>query len=138
MMTRTYSELIRLPTFEERLAYLSLVGYVGETTFGFDRYLNQRFYTSVEWKKVRNDILVRDQYCDLACPDQEILYRPIVHHMNPVTLEQLEQGDPNILNPEFLICVSNATHEMIHFGKDLSSYSTKPIERFAGDTTPWL
>lgn len=136
MMTRTYSELIRLPTFEERFRYLKLHGTLGIATFGFDRYMNQNFYTSREWKLVRNEVIVRDSSCDLGILDRPIFEAIRVHHMNPITIEDFENGTDAILDPEFLICVSLNTHNTIHFGDEKSLYHL-PKERRKGDTKLW-
>lgn len=135
-MTRTYTELIRIPTFEERFEYLKLNGRVGSDTFGFDRYMNQILYRSYKWRKLRDGLIVRDNGCDLAHEDHPLSGRIIIHHMNPITPEQVEKDDPEIYNPEFLICTANITHEAIHYGD--SSLLPKPIiERRPGDTCPW-
>lgn len=136
-MLRTYSELITLPTFEERYRYLRLGGRVGEDTFGFDRYLNQIFYRSPEWKAVRDFVIVRDNGCDLACPDREILgSRILVHHMNPISAEDILDRSDILLNPEYLITTIKNTHDAIHYG-DESLLVTAPIERTKNDTCPW-
>lgn len=135
-MTRTYTELIRIPTFEERFEYLKLNGRVGSDTFGFDRWMNQILYRSYKWRKLRDGLIVRDNGCDLAHEGYPISGRIIIHHMNPITPEQVEKDDPEIYNPEFLICTANITHEAIHYGD--SSLLPKPIiERRPGDTCPW-
>lgn len=136
MKIRTFSELSRLTTFEERYEYLRLGGEVGIATFGYDRYLNQAFYHSKEWQWVRNEIIIRDNGCDLGMEDYDIKSRIYIHHMNPILLEQIEERDPSILDPEFLICVSHQTHNAIHFG-DASLLPQLPIERKPGDTTLW-
>lgn len=136
MKTRTYSELILLPTFEERFEYLKLDGSVAATTFGADRYINQLFYTSPEWKKVRRDIIIRDNGCLLGLEGYEIASGILIHHMNPVTLEQLINRDPKLLDPEYLICVDKLTHNAIHFG-DISLLPKLPKERMLYDTCPW-
>ena len=135
-MIRTYSELIRLPTFEERFEYLRLFGNVGRDTFGFDRYLNQRFYRSAEWKNVRTKVIARDLGCDLAIPDRDIFDLAIVHHMNPIYKEDILKRSEFLLNPEYLICVSKLTHDAIHYG-DESLLIVAPIERRPNDTCPW-
>jgi hypothetical protein len=135
-MIRTYSELIRLPTFEERYNYLRLDGELGATTFGFDRYLNQVFYTSKEWRRVRHEIIIRDNACDLGIEGRDIYNFIRVHHMNPITVEDFENGNPDILNPEFLICSSLNTHNAIHYG-DMKNLDRLPQERRKGDTTLW-
>lgn len=136
-MIRTYSELMRLATFEERFNYLKLHGEVGRDTFGFDRYLNQRFYKSPEWKHVRDQVIVRDMGCDLACKDIPINGKIIIHHMNPMSIEDLEQQPWLLLDPEFLVCVSHETHNAIHYGDDSILNKNKFEERSPNDTTPW-
>lgn len=134
---RTYSELKELKTFEERFKYLKLGGVVGAETFGFDRYFNQKFYTTTEWKQLRNRIIVRDLGCDLGCEDHEIFgQRIIIHHMNPIDLEDIEKKSDFLLNPEFLITTIHSTHNAIHYG-DESLIITAPIERCRNDTCPW-
>ena len=133
---RTYSELIQLPTFEERFDYLRLDGVVGKDTFGFDRYLNQQFYRSSEWKRIRNQVIVRDNGCDLGIDDYEIRGRILIHHMNPISIEDLQYMSDLLMNPEYLICVSHRTHNAIHYG-DESLIVTAPIERSQNDTCPW-
>jgi hypothetical protein len=135
-MIRTYSELMSLPTFEERYQYLRIGGKVGEDTFGFDRYLNQIFYKSDEWKSVRNEIIVRDCGCDLGMSDREIFGRIYIHHMNPITKEDILSRSDYLLNPEYLICTSKLTHDAIHYG-DESLLITAPVERRKNDTCPW-
>lgn len=134
---RTYSELIKLPTFKERFEYLKLGGVIGEETFGFDRYLNQMFYKSREWKKLRNDIIVRDNGCDLAMPDHEIIDQTIlIHHMNPLTKEDILNMTEFVLNPEYLICTILNTHNAIHYGNSDLLYQ-EPIVRYKNDMCPW-
>jgi len=135
-MIRKYSDLRRLETLEERFNYLALHGAVGRSTFGFDRYLNQRFYTSSEWRRVRNHIIVRDQGCDLGVDGHEIHDRVYIHHLNPMTVDDIVNGDPRTLDPEFLITVTHLTHNAIHYGNfDLLP---KPfVERKPGDTKLW-
>ena len=134
---RTYAELKELKTFEERFKYLKLGGVVGVETFGFDRYFNQKFYTTTEWKQLRNHIIVRDLGCDLGCEDHEIFgQRIIIHHMNPIDLEDIEKKSDFLLNPEFLITTIHSTHNAIHYG-DESLIITAPIERRRNDTCPW-
>jgi hypothetical protein len=135
-MIRTYSEFRRLKTFEERYRYLRLTGVVGESTFGFDRYLNQMLYTSRRWLRTRDGIIIRDQGCDLGIRDYEIHGRIIIHHMNPITIEELEINDDKIFDPEFLITTSYNTHNAIHFGSE-SLLPQQPIERRPNDTCPW-
>ena len=134
--TRTYSELITLPTFEERYRYLKLGGRVGEDTFGFDRYLNQIFYTSNEWRDVRDFVIIRDGGCDLGIPDREIHGRILVHHMNPIRQEDILRRSKFLLDPEYLICTIKNTHDAIHYG-DESLLILAPIERTKNDTCPW-
>lgn len=136
MRIRSYSELRRLSTFDERFDYLSMRGEVGAETFGFDRWINQRFYHSVEWNHVRNLVVYRDNACDLGIPGYEISARLMVHHMNPVTPEGLQQGDRWVLDPEYLITTTHRTHNAIHYG-DASLLARPPIQRRPGDTTLW-
>lgn len=136
MITRTYSELITLPTFEERYRYLKLDGKVGEETFGFDRYLNQAFYKSKEWLRIRDFVIARDQGCDLAMSDREIPGRILIHHMNPISVDDILRRSEFLLNPEYLICTIKNTHDAIHYG-DESILFTMPVERRKNDTCPW-
>lgn len=136
---KRYSELIRLPTFEERFAYLKLDGRVGESTFGGHRHLNQDFYRSDLWRKeIRNKIILRDNACDLGCEDRQIPNgsRLIIHHINPITLDDILENSDLITDPENLICVSYNTHQAIHYG-DISLLPTGLVERRPGDTCPW-
>ena len=135
-MIRTYSDLVLLKTFEERFDYLKLDGIAGTATFGFDRYLNQYFYTSYKWRQVRRDVIVRDNACDLAIPERAIFGAIRVHHMNPMTIEDIEDGNPDVFNLEFLICTSINTHNAIHFGSS-KSLTRLPLERSRNDTCPW-
>ena len=138
MSIRTYSELIRLKTFEERYRYLRLGGRVGEDTFGFDRYLNQVFYKSDEWLSVRDKVILRDLGCDLGCKDREIPdgVKILVHHMNPITKEDIMCNTEYLTNPEYLITTVKRTHDAIHYGND-SSISNMLIDRSPNDTCPW-
>ena len=136
MIIRTYSELITIPTFEERYEYLQLVGKVGEETFGFDRYLNQTFYKSNEWRDIRDHVIIRDNGCDLAMIDREIYGRILVHHMNPVSVDDIVRRSKYLLDPEYLICTTKITHDAIHYG-DSSLLITEPIERSKNDMCPW-
>ena len=136
MMIRTYSELIAHSTFEDRFEYLSLRGYVGESTFGFDRYLNQRFYNSRQWKQIRDYVIVRDKGCDLGIEGRDIFDGIRVHHMNPITPEDLEHKADILLDPEFLISTSLMTHNAIHFGSKENLFRM-PTERRRGDTVLW-
>ena len=133
---RTYSQLKQLQTFEERYDYLKLGGVVGEDTFGFDRYLNQNFYRSREWKRVRDEVIMRDNGCDLGIDGHEIRGKILIHHMNPITSEDIHRVSDYLLNPEYLICVAHRTHNAIHYG-DESLIVTSPIERTQNDTCPW-
>lgn len=135
-MIRTYSELIQYSTFEDRFDYLSLKGQVGEETYGFDRWMNQQFYRSSEWKQVRNLVIVRDSGCDLGILGREIGERIIIHHMNPIMINDIKDSSKYLLDPEYLICVSNNTHQAIHYG-DKSLLITEPIIRSRHDTCPW-
>lgn len=135
-MIRTYSELVKLNTFEERYRYLRLGGKVGEETFGFDRYLNQIFYGSREWKSVRDYVIVRDLGCDLGIKDREIYGRIIVHHMNPISVKDIQMRSEFLLDPEYLICTVKNTHDAIHYG-DEGLLILAPVERSKNDTCPW-
>lgn len=134
---RTYSELMRLQTFEERFRYLKLDGVIGEDTFGFDRYLNQEFYRSEQWKAVRREVIVRDNGCDLAIPDRPIFGKVIVHHMNPIALEDIDGNEKYILDPEYLITTYYMTHTAIHYGDESLLIPTELVERTKNDTCPW-
>ena len=135
-MNRSYFELRRLHTFEERFEYLSLKSSVGASTFGFDRYLNQQFYTSVQWRQVRDKVIVRDEGMDLGVDGYEIFDKIIIHHMNPMTIESIERGDPSVLDPDFLITTTHRTHNAIHFG-DKSLLAIPLVPRRSGDTRLW-
>lgn len=136
MSIKTYSELIKLPTFEERYRYLRLRGSVGKETFGFDRYLNQVLYRSQKWKSAREFVIIRDNGCDLGMDDREIPGLIIVHHMNPLTLKDIENESDFLYNPEYLISTTHSTHNAIHYG-DESLLILDPIERSKNDTCPW-
>ena len=136
MSIRTYSELILLPTFEERLKYLQLNGRIGDDTFGFDRYINQNFYRSAEWKRIRDQIIIRDNGCDLALEGYEIYGRILIHHMNPITVKDVELSTEYLMNPEYLICVTHNTHNAIHYG-DEKLLMKGPVVRTKNDTCPW-
>lgn len=136
MKIRTYSELITIPTFEERFEYLRLDGRVGEETFGFDRYLNQVFYKSKEWLQIRDYVITRDNGCDLGIEGHEIYGKVLVHHMNPISKEDILKRSDWLLNPEYLISTIKNTHDAIHYG-DASLLITAPIERKPNDTCPW-
>jgi hypothetical protein len=135
-MIKSYRELYRLKTFEERFEYLRLGGTVGRETFGFDRYLNQTFYHSREWRLSRRDIILRDNSCDLGIPDREIIGRIIIHHINPITIRDIENGADCVFNPDNLICISHNTSNALHYG-DASLFIKLPQERRKGDTCPW-
>lgn len=136
MRIRTYSELRRIEGFEERYDYLVLRGEVGKATFGFDRWINQRFYRSHEWQQVRDYVVFRDNGCDLGVPGYEIHARLMVHHMNPITPEDLEHGEDWVLDPEYLITTTHRTHNAIHYGGH-SLLVKPPVERRPGDTKLW-
>jgi hypothetical protein len=133
---RCYSELRRLETFEERFSYLSLKERVGNTTFGFDRWINQGFYHSREWEDARFSVILRDGGCDLGIPGREIKRGLLIHHMNPMSEQDIAQGEAWILNPEFLITTTKATHNALHYG-NFDSLPKPFVERVIGDTTPW-
>jgi hypothetical protein len=123
-------------TFEERYDYLKLNGSIGEATFGFDRYLNQIFYRSQKWKSVRNQIIIRDNGCDLGIDEFPIYGKIIIHHMNPITIDDIERESDFLMDPEYLICTTLNTHNAIHYG-DSSLLATVPITRVKNDTCPW-
>lgn len=135
-MIRRYSELRHIPTFEERFDYLKLNGSVGRETFGFDRYINQRFYTSKEWRDIRHYVITRDLGLDLGAEGYEINSRILIHHMNPIVVDDILHKNDDILDPEFLITTCHNTHNAIHYGD--SSLLPKPlVERSRGDTKLW-
>ena len=136
MITRTYSELITLPTFEERYRYLKLGGKIGVETFGYDRYLNQMLYNSPEWKTFRHNIIIRDNGCDLAMEGFEIYGMILVHHINPISVEDVLRRDPKIFDPENVVSTVLNTHNAIHYG-DESLLMLSPKPRVANDTCPW-
>ena len=136
MTIRTYSELIQIPTYKERFEYLRLDGQVGRDTFGYDRYLNQIFYRSQKWKSVRDQIIIRDNGCDLAMEGYDIYSKIIIHHMNPITIKDIEMESDYLMNPEFLICTTHNTHNAIHYS-DSNLLITAPVERTKNDTCPW-
>ena len=136
MSARSYSELITIPTFEARFEYLKLDGLVGEETFGFDRYLNQTFYRSQEWKSIRDFVIVRDLGCDLAIEGYEIHGKIYIHHMNPIRAADITTKSRMLLDPEFLISTTHNTHNAIHYG-DKNLLAIGPIERSKNDTCPW-
>ena len=135
-MLKCYSELLQLTTFKERYEYLRLDGVVGEETFGFDRYLNQIFYNSQEWKDIRRKIIIRDNGCDLGVEGYEIHGKILIHHMNPINLSDIVHKTDELLNPDYLITTVLSTHNAIHYG-DASLLPALPIERRANDTCPW-
>ena len=136
MGIRTYSELITIPTFEERFEYLQLKGSVGKDTFGYDRYLNQVLYRSPEWKRLRNQIIIRDDGCDLACDGYDVYGKVLIHHLNPITVEDVLARSRKVFDPDNLVCVSHSTHNAIHYG-DVDLLVTGPIIRTKNDTCPW-
>lgn len=136
MSIKTYSELITIPTFEERFEYLQLKGSVGKDTFGYDRHLNQVLYRSPEWKRLRNQIIIRDCGCDLACDGYDIYGKVLIHHLNPITVEDVLARNRKVFDPDNLVCVSHNTHNAIHYG-DVDLLITGPIIRTKNDTCPW-
>lgn len=135
-MILRYRDIRPLKTIQERYEYLRLGGQVGASTFGFDRYLNQAFYKSKEWQQTRNDVILRDNACDLGIESYDIFKGLVVHHMNPITIDDILQRKDYIFDPEFLICVSDRTHKAIHYG-DAGLLPKEPVQRIAGDTCPW-
>lgn len=135
-MIKSYSELILLPTFKERYEYLRLDCSIGEETFGFDRYINQKFYKSREWKSIRDQVIIRDNGCDLGIEGFEIYGKILIHHMNPILLKDIQTFSKFLLDPEYLICTTLDTHNAIHYG-DERLLVTSPIERTRNDTCPW-
>ena len=136
MNIRTYSELITIPTFEERYNYLKLNGIVGKETFGYDRYLNQLLYRSSDWRYFRDKIIIRDNGCDLACEGFELQSRIIIHHIDPITVEDIINKHPKVFDPENVVSTSHNTHLAIHYG-DKNLISIGPINRHKNDTCPW-
>ena len=134
-MNKSYRELRLLGTFEERLEYLRLIGNVGQETFGFDRYFNQRFYQSREWKQVRNKVLLRDNCCDLGMEGYELYGKMLIHHINPISLQDIQDASDYLFNPDNLITVSPDTHNAIHYGREL--VKREPMIRTPNDTCPW-
>ena len=135
-MIKTYSHLITLPTYEERYEYLRLSGQVGKETFGMDRYMNQVFYRSQRWKKIRDFVIFRDNGCDLGIEGREIYGKIIIHHMNPITIEDIERESEFLMDPEYLISTIHSTHNAIHYG-DEELLIKDPIDRKPNDTCPW-
>lgn len=135
---RTYTELSRIPSFEERYEYLRLASKVGESTFGFERCLNQTFYRSPEWKHARNEVIRRDNGCDLGFEGRDIFGPIEIHHINPITIEDIENGSDLLLDPDNLICTSPMTHKAIHFGDKTLLPRSMPTIRRPNDTCPWI
>lgn len=135
-MIKTYSDLSALKTFKERYEYLRLGGSVGKDTFGFDRYLNQLFYRSASWKRIRDEVIIRDNGCDLGIDGYEIYGKIFIHHMNPISIQDIKTGSDILLNPEYLITTTQSTHNAIHYG-DASLLPQEPIQRTKNDTCPW-
>ena len=136
-MIRTYSELSQMASFKDRFEYLRLDGAVGTETFGFDRYINQQFYRSQDWKRIRNEIIVRDNGCDLGIEGFEIYGRIYIHHMNPIMLKDIVHQTDFLLNPEYLICTTHQTHNAIHYGDESLLSTLEPVQRTRNDTCPW-
>lgn len=134
---KNYYDLILLPSFEERFQYLKLYGTVGSDTFGFDRFINQRFYRSGEWKRIRSQVIVRDGGCDLGIKDRPIFGRILIHHMNPITVEDISRSGEFVLDPNYLICVSHETHNAIHYGDETILKTNEVVVRTQNDTCPW-
>lgn len=137
MKIRTYRELIQMPTLKERFRYLKLSGAVGKATFGYDRYLNQNFYRSQDWKRLRNEIIVRDDGCELGLEDHPIAGRIFIHHMNPIDDEDIINSTEYLMNPDYLICVSHDMHNAIHYGNEDILRAKDFIPRTPNDTCPW-
>lgn len=135
-MIKSYSEMIALPTFVERYRYLKIGGKVGEETFGFDRWLNQKLYKDIEWMRARDKVIIRDNGCDLGMEGHDIYGKILVHHINPITKEDILRRDPCLFDPENLICTTKNTHDAIHYG-DESLLIVAPIVRTQHDTCPW-
>lgn len=135
-MIKTFKEMSRLKTFEERFEYLKLNGSVGSDTFGFDRWLNQKFYRSKEWKRTREQVIIRDNGCDLGIPGREIEGKIIIHHVNPITVEDICDITDYLMNPDYLVCTSQNTHNAIHYG-DVNLLPKDPVTRKPGDTKLW-
>ena len=133
---RTYTELSQLYTFEDRFDYLRLVGNVGQATFGFDRYINQKFYRSKEWREIRSYVIVRDHGCDLGIEGRDLYMNILIHHMNPIDVTEISNGDPSLTDPEFLITTTHSTHNAIHYG-DITLLPKPFEERRPNDTKLW-
>lgn len=138
MGNKSYSELQTLETFEERFRYLQTHSVIGVDTFGHGRYMNQKFYKSAEWKRIRNYVIVRDNGCDLGIPDRQILGTIYIHHINPITQDDIINSTEKLFDPENLICVSLETHNAIHYGDDSIVHKYDINERSPNDTSPWL
>lgn len=136
MSIKTYSKLISIPTYEERFKYLQIKNAIGKDTFGYDRYLNQILYHSSEWKRLRNEIIIRDNGCDLAFDGYEINSRILIHHLNPITVDDVKNRSPMVFDPENLVCVTHNTHNAIHYGDD-NLLIKSPVIRSVNDTCPW-
>ena len=134
--TKTYGDLLRFSTFEERFRYLKIGGIVGRSTFGFDRHLNQAFYQSLEWRAIREKVLSRDEGCDLGIQGREVFARPVVHHITPISIDDVQKGHDNVFDLDNLVCTSHVTHNAIHYG-DESLLIKLPKAREKGDTCPW-
>lgn len=135
-MIRTYSELIKMNNFNDRYEYLKLNGEIGRETFGFERYLNQKFYRSKEWKRIRDIVIIRDSGCDLGMQGYDIFGRILIHHMNPILSKDITERSDYLLNPEYLICTTHNTHNAIHYG-DSELLINTPLFRSPNDTCPW-
>ncbi|QJD49586.1 HNH endonuclease [Gordonia phage Secretariat] len=136
MKIRRYSELVKIDSFIDRFRYLVLHGSLGTATFGFDRHINQSFYRSSEWRRIRQHVIARDLGCDLGVADHEIYDKILIHHMNPMRVEDIVEGNESIIDPEFLICTSHKTHNAIHFG-DENQLPKVQVVRRPGDTKLW-
>lgn len=137
MNDKRYSEMITMPEFDDRFRYAKLDGQVGRDTFGFDRYLNQQFYRSKEWKRLRDQIIIRDNGCDLGVPGHEISGKIYIHHLNPLSPEDITKSTEKLFDPDNLVCVSAETHNAIHYGDESILEKNKIVERSPGDTCPW-
>ena len=137
MEVKSYSELIEIPDFVDRIRYLKLSGKVTELTFGFQRYLNQQFYKSQRWKDLRNHVILRDNGCDLAMPGHELNRDILIHHLNPISIDDIQLQTDKLLDPENLVCVSKMTHNIIHYGDESYISDLQPVERRPNDTCPW-
>lgn len=137
MNDKSYSEMITMSEFDDRFRYAKLDGQVGMGTFGFDRYLNQQFYRSKEWKRLRDQIIIRDNGCDLGVPGHEISGKIYIHHLNPLSPEDITESTEKLFDPDNLVCVSAETHNAIHYGDESILENNKIVERSPGDTCPW-